>query len=280
MHTLAKKIMREDQFPMVFCPGCGDGTITHLVGIAIDELGIIDDVCTVGGVGCSGWLASIFNVDFFKAIHGRTLPVAIALKLTRPSRKVLVFTGDGDCAAIGGNHFLHACHKNIDLTVVMINNQIYGMTGGQVAPTTPLGSTTPTSPYGKIEPALDLCKVAEAAGASFVSRWTTAHPKQLLRTLKKAIMHPGLAYVEVITQCPVQSGRYVHGSGDPVHLLKWIRENSLTKTQMEKLSPEERAGKMLIGDFLEEIRPEFTAKTYQFMAEVQASKKASVDLGR
>ncbi len=273
MHSLSKRVFRTDQFPFTWCPGCGNGTVAHAVGIAVEELGILDRVCTVGGVGCSGWIGSILRCDFFKAIHGRGVPNAIGLKMTDRTRKVMFFSGDGDCAAIGGNHFLHGCHKNVDITVVMINNQIYGMTGGQAAPTTPVGSTTPTSPYGKIEAALDLCKVAEAAGATFVSRWSTAHPVQLSRSIKRAIMHPGFSYVEVITQCPTQSGRYVHGSGDPNVLLDWIRQTCRTKSQMEKLSPGERAGKILIGDLLEEIRPELASVTYQLMADLQ--KKAA-----
>lgn len=273
MHILAKRVLRTNQLPFLFCPGCGDGVVVHLTARAIDELGILDKVCTVGAIGCSSWIATYFNVDFMKVLHGRTLPAATALKLTDPSRRVLVFTGDGDGIGIGGNHFIHAARRNIDLTVVMVNNQIYGMTGGQVAPTTPAGATTMTSPYGKIEPAMDACEVAKAAGASFVSRWTTAHPVQLGRAIKKAIEHPGFAFVEVVSPCPVQTGRYLHGTGDAVKLVSWIEENCLTQGRMEKLSPEEKESKILIGDFVSEIRPEFAAKSYELIERLRTQDR-------
>lgn len=276
MHTLANRTLRTKQLPFLFCPGCGDGVVTHLTARVIDELGILDRVCTVGAIGCSSWIATYFNVDFMKILHGRTLPAAIALKLTDPSRKVLVFTGDGDCVGIGGNHFIHAARKNIDLTVIMVNNQIYGMTGGQVAPTTPSGATTMSTPYGKVDQALDACKLAEASGATFVSRWTTAHPRQLLRAIKKAIQHPGFAFVEVVSPCPVQTGRYIHGSGDPVKLVEIIKESYLTKSQMDRLSPKEMQGKNLMGDFVERIEPEYTAESYRLMAQLKGGE-ARVD---
>lgn len=265
MHSLAKRVLRTEQLPLLFCPGCGDGIVLQMVARAIDELGIINQTCTVGAIGCSSWIATYFNVDFMKVLHGRTLPAAIALKLTDPWRKVIVFTGDGDCIGIGGNHFIHAARKNIDLTVIMVNNQIYGMTGGQVAPTTPSGATTMTSPYGKIEPAIDACEVAQAAGATFISRWTTVHPRQLLKAIKKAIQHPGFAFVEVVSQCPVQTGRYMLGSGDPLKLVEWIKKTCLNQAKMATLSPQEKEGKILIGDFVEEIKPEYAAQTYELI---------------
>ena len=258
--------------PFLFCPGCGDGVVVHLTARVIEELGILDQVCTVGAIGCSSWIATYFNVDFMKILHGRALPAAIALKLTDPRRKVLVFTGDGDCLGIGGNHFLHAARKNVDLTVVMVNNQIYGMTGGQVAPTTPAGATTMTSPFGKIEPSLDACEIAKAAGATFVSRWTTSHPVQLQRAIRGAILHPGFAFVEVMSPCPVQTGRYILGSGEPVDQVKWIKENCLSRARLERLSPEARAGKIVLGDFVEEIRPEYAAETYKAMERLRGAE--------
>ena len=269
MHTLATRVLRTKQMPFLFCPGCGDGIVVHLTARAVDELGILDRLCTVGAIGCSSWIATYFNVDFMKILHGRALPAAIALKLTNPARKVLVFTGDGDCVGIGGNHFIHAARKNIDLTVVMVNNQIYGMTGGQVAPTTPLDATTTTTPYGNLEPPLDACELAKAAGATFVSRWTTAHPLQLLGAIRRAIQHPGFAFVEVMSPCPVQTGRYIHGSGDAVELSTWLKESCLTQARMQRLAPEEREGKILVGDFVEEIRPEYTERCYRLIARLR-----------
>jgi len=265
MHAVARRILRYKHLPSQYCPGCGGGTIMNIAARAVDELGIVDRVCTVGGIGCSSQIATYFNTDVMKTPHGRALPAAIALKLTNPTRKVLVFMGDGDCVAIGGNHLIHTARKNVDVTAIMVNNQVYGLTGGQVAPTTPIHASTMTTPYGKLEPAVDACELVKTAGATFISRWSTAHPKQLLRAIKKAIMHPGFAFVEVISQCPVQAGRYILGSGDPVEHMRWLRQTCLTRGQMEKLSPEERAKKVMVGDFLEEIRPEYSDLTYALM---------------
>ncbi|MDN5343896.1 MAG: 2-oxoglutarate/2-oxoacid ferredoxin oxidoreductase subunit beta [Clostridia bacterium] len=272
MHSLAQRVLRTEQLPFTFCPGCGDGIVVQMTARAIDELGILDRVCTLGGVGCSSWIATYFNVDFMKVPHGRALPAAMGLKLTNPERKVLVFTGDGDCVAIGGNHFIHAAHRNIDLAVIMLNNQIYGMTGGQVAPTTPAGAITVTSPYGKIEPPFDACELARAAGATFISRWTTAHPWQLLNAIKKAIQHPGFAFVEVVSPCPAQSGLYIQGSSDPVQLVEWMQQNYITQEEMDLLSPAEREGRTLVGDFLAAIRPEFAARTHELIDRLKEEK--------
>ena len=265
MHRIAKTILRTDRLPFLFCPGCGDGVIVQAVARAIEDIGMIDRLCMVGGIGCSSWIVSYFNVDFMKVLHGRALPAATGLKLADPSRKVIVVSGDGDCVGIGGNHLIHAARRNIDLTVIMVNNQIYGMTGGQVAPTTPAGARTTTTPYGNLEPPIDACELVRASGATFISRWTTAHPKQLSDAVKKAIGHPGFAFVEVISQCPTQSGRYIHGTDNPVELVEWIKETYLTRSKIETLSPEEKAQKIPIGDFVEDTKPEFTAMVYQLM---------------
>jgi 2-oxoglutarate ferredoxin oxidoreductase subunit beta len=180
--------------------------IVQAIAHAADELNVGADLTMTAGIGCSAWIPMYLHVDVLKGLHGRAIPAAVGLKASRPARKVVTVTGDGDCLAIGGNHLLHACRRNIDITVIMVNNQIYAMTGGQVAPSTPFQGKTQTTPYGSVEGRLDGCKVAIAAGATHVSRWSTAHIKQLTKAIKKAINHKGFSYIEVVSQCPVQTG--------------------------------------------------------------------------
>ena len=271
MNPLGEKYLRKDFLPFLFCPGCGDGMIVQAFLEAVDELGIIDDLTLAAGIGCSAWIPVYMHADVYKGLHGRAIPAAIALKATKPSRKVVVFTGDGDGLAIGGNHLLHGARRNIDITVVMVNNQIYAMTGGQVAPSTQLGSRTQTTPYGNLEKPLDGCKVAMAAGATMVSRWSTAYPKALTRTFKKAINHKGFAFVEVVSQCPVQSGRYILGSGAPQFNFQWIKDHCVPVDDPAKIGEVEAQGKIPLGDFLKIEKPEF-------MEEVQKmNKKAQED---
>jgi 2-oxoglutarate/2-oxoacid ferredoxin oxidoreductase subunit beta len=273
MNPIGEKYLRKDFLPFIFCPGCGDGMIVQALARAVDELGVGDDLTLTAGIGCSAWIAVYTHADVLKVLHGRAIPAAIGLKATRPSRKVVTITGDGDCLAIGGNHLLHACRRNIDMTVVMVNNQIYAMTGGQVAPSTPFRGKTQTTPYGSVENRLDGCRVSLAAGATMVSRWTTAHPKQLIKALKKAINHKGFSYIEVISQCPVQTGRYLLGSGSPQFNLQWIKDHCVKQEDPSKWAEVEAQGNIPIGDFLEVQQPEFmeeVAKMNQRVKEAQA----------
>ena len=152
MHTLAEKYLRKKALPTIFCPGCGHGTVLNAFLRAVDQMGVFDDLALVSGIGCSGWTPVFIDTDALHTLHGRAIAVATGLKLAAPERKVVVFTGDGDCVSIGGNHFLHGARRNLDMTVIMMNNEIYGMTGGQVAPTTPTGSRTQTSPLATPSP--------------------------------------------------------------------------------------------------------------------------------
>ncbi|MDI6725921.1 MAG: thiamine pyrophosphate-dependent enzyme [Smithellaceae bacterium] len=257
MNPLAEKYLRKPFLPFLFCPGCGDGVIVQAFLKAVDELGIIDDLAMTSGIGCSAWIPVYMHADVLKVLHGRAIPAAIGLKAARPSRKVVVFSGDGDCMAIGGNHLLHAARRNIDLTVVVVNNQIYAMTGGQVAPSTEVGSKTQTTPYGNLEKPLDFCRVAIAAGATMVSRWSTAHPRELSRTFKKALNHKGFSFVEVVSQCPVQTGRYILGSGSPEFNLQWLKDNCVPVKNPAKWAEAAAEGKIPLGDILQVEKPEF-----------------------
>jgi 2-oxoglutarate ferredoxin oxidoreductase subunit beta len=277
MNPLGEKYLRKDFLPFLFCPGCGDGMIVQAFLEAVDELGIIDDLALAAGIGCSAWIPVYMHADVYKGLHGRAIPAAIALKATKPSRKVVVFTGDGDGLAIGGNHLLHGARRNIDITVVMVNNQIYAMTGGQVAPSTQLGSRTQTTPYGNLEKPLDGCKVAMAAGATMVSRWSTAHPKVLTRTFKKAINHKGFAFVEVVSQCPVQAGRYILGSGAPQFNLQWIKDHCVPVEDPSKVGEVEAQGKIPLGDFLKIEKPEFIEEVQKMNKKAQEGRAKGGD---
>ena len=247
------------------CPGCGNGIVTQSILRAIDSIGdSIDCYAFVSGIGCSGWIPSpAFNADLLHVTHGRSMPVATGLKVALPGQRVIVCQGDGDMSAIGGNHFIHSCRRNVDITVICVNNSIYGMTGGQTAPTTPLDLVTATSPYGNIERNFDLSSVAIAAGATFVARWTTWHPRQLAMSIKKAILHPGFALVEVISQCPIQYGKAVGMRNNAPAMLQEYKEKSImaNSPKLTELSAEERADRIIVGELAcKESEREFTAE--------------------
>ena len=257
MHTLAEKYLRKKALPSIFCPGCGHGTVLNAFLRAVDQTGVFDDLALVSGIGCSGWTPVFIDTDALHTLHGRAIAVATGLKLAAPKRKVVVFTGDGDCVSIGGNHFLHGARRNLDLTVIMMNNEIYGMTGGQVAPTTPTGSRTQTSPHGNPEPMIDACELARVAGASYVARWTSAHPRPLMKAMIAAMNHKGFSFLEVMVQCPTQAGRYMHGTADAARLLRLIKDSAVKKAQAENMPPGEMKGKFVVGElYRDDNKPE------------------------
>lgn len=272
MNPLGEKYLRKDFLPFLFCPGCGDGMIVQSFLQAVEDLGCRENLAMTAGIGCSAWIAVYIHADVLKVLHGRAIPAAIGLKATQPSRTVVTFTGDGDCLAIGGNHLLHAARRNIDMTVVVVNNQLYAMTGGQVAPSTKVGSKTQTTPYGNVEKPLDGCKVAAAAGATLVSRWSTAHPRQLIRAFKNALTHKGFAFVEVMSQCPVQTGRYLLGSGSPQFNFQWLKDNCVPVKDASQRDEVEAAGKIPLGDFLQVEKPEFMEEVRRMNERVKEAK--------
>ncbi len=205
----------------------------------------------IGGVGCAARIPVYLHAESLHGVHGRTLPWATGIKLHKPELDVVIFSGDGDAGAIGGNHLIQAARRNLDVTMIVVNNLTFAMTGGQVAPTTFQDVKTATTPYGNTEQPFDLCKLAETAGATFVSRWTTNQPRRAIGALKKAIRHKGFAMVEIITQCPTYFGRRAVGSGDPVAGVEWIKENSVTARQAANLPEEERVGKFVLGNFVD-----------------------------
>ena len=200
--------LRHDLFPHFLCPGCGHGIALRALMWAIHELGLDKDrIAIVSGIGCSGRLGAYIDANTFHTTHGRPLAFAAGLKLARPDLEVIVITGDGDCLAIGGNHLIHACRRNLDITCMMLNNEVYGMTGGQVSPTTSEDRYTTTTPLGNTEAAFDACRLAEAAGAGFVGREVTVQTPTLKNLLKDAITYNGFSFVEVISDCTEIYGR-------------------------------------------------------------------------
>ena len=252
------------------CPGCGNGIISQAILWAIDELGIdFNQFAFVSGIGCSGWIPSpSYNTDVLHVTHGRSIAYATGLKLAVPQMKVIICAGDGDTSAIGGNHFIHACRRNIDLTMICVNNYIYGMTGGQVAPSTPYASKTTTTPYGSVERPFDLSQVAIAAGATMVARWTTFHARQLKKSIAKAILHPGFSFIEVITQCPVQYGKVIRQRNNPVDMLLDYKKRSINHKKARGLSVDELENKIVVGEFVEEKDvPEMTLEVQRLRKE-------------
>jgi 2-oxoglutarate ferredoxin oxidoreductase subunit beta len=201
-------LIRSDRMPHIWCPGCGIGIAMRCYAQAILESGFpIDKHIVVSGIGCSGRVAGYMDIDSYHTTHGRAIPFAIGLKLANPELTVTVFSGDGDLAAIGGNHLIHAARRNVDLTVICTNNFNYGMTGGQAGPTTPFGAFTTTSPYGNPELPFNFANLLAAAGANFVSRWTTLHVRQTRDDILYAFNKPGFSFIEVLSPCPIGFGK-------------------------------------------------------------------------
>lgn len=255
------------------CPGCGNGIAAQSILRAFDQMGKnLDEFVFVSGIGCSAWIPSpFFYADVLHTTHGRPIAFATGIKLALLEKKVMVISGDGDLTAIGGNHLIHAARRNIDMVVVCINNGIYGMTGGQMAPTTPMGLRTITSPYGNIENVFDISSLVMAAGATFVARWTTYHARNLTSTVRKAVQHKGFSFIEVVSQCPVQFGRRT-GMGSAVDMMRHYKGHSVPARRAARMSPEELGGKIVIGELLDTDKPEFTEELQRLLDRV--SKEA------
>jgi len=201
-------LLRTERIPHIWCPGCGIGTVFSAVLAAIKNTGWDPNtIAMVSGIGCTGRMAGYIRLDSFHTTHGRALPFATGLKLAKPDTKVIIVSGDGDLFAIGGNHFIHAARRNMDMTVVCVNNFNYGMTGGQQAPSTPLGAKTTTSVNGSPEEPFNLCDLAATCGATYVARWTAMQVRSLRSSISEALEKRGFSFVEVITPCPSSFGR-------------------------------------------------------------------------
>ncbi|MHC1626174.1 MAG: thiamine pyrophosphate-dependent enzyme [Methanoculleaceae archaeon] len=250
--------LREDRLPHIFCAGCGIGTVINCTLEAVVEMGWTrENTVFISGIGCSSRAPGYILTDSLHTTHGRPLAFATGVKLSRPDLNLVVFTGDGDLAAIGGNHFIHACRRNVDMTVVCMNNQIYGMTGGQGSPTTPVGSISTTTPYGAVEPVFDLSELAVAAGANYVSRWTSYHVKELKSAILTGLRIPGFSFIEVMTQCPTNFGRR-NKMRDPRAMINYFRERAILRQKYEELKSEGTRipdDLIVVGEFVRRNRP-------------------------
>ena len=256
-----EKYLRLNIFPTAFCPGCGCGTILNVFIHTLDKLNIQpEEVAAVTGIGCSSWIPSpYFKGDVLHTTHGRSIAFATGVKIVKPEMKVVVFGGDGDLIGIGGNHLIHAARRNIDLTVFLVNNFVYGMTGGQVSPTTPHGIPTTTTPYGNAENPFAIAEVIAASGASFVARWTTYHVFSLARSMEKALQKKGFSFIEIISQCPTNYGRSINlRSGSEI--LQLFKERSISVEKAKKLSEEELKDKFIVGTIVDREKEEFTER--------------------
>lgn len=260
--TSIKKYLRKQFFPTIWCAGCGNGIILGAMLRAIENIGIEkDNVVMVSGIGCSSRTPGYVDFNTLHTTHGRAIPFATGVKLANPKFTVIVVTGDGDATAIGGNHFIHAARRNIDITVVLFNNYIYGMTGGQGSPTTPVGSKSTTTPYGNIDNPFDISRLAEAAGASYVARGTAYHATGLDKLIENGIRKKGFSLVEVIVNCQTYYGR-PNKIKTPVDLLKWEKENAVSSKAAGKLTDEQLKGKFITGVLVDKEKPEF-CESYQ-----------------
>ncbi len=243
--------------PTVWCAGCGNGIVMTAIIRAVDKLGLDKDgVVMVSGIGCSSRMPIYLDFNALHTTHGRALPFATGVKFARPDLKVIVITGDGDSLAIGGNHFIHACRRNIDITTILINNNIYGMTGGQGSPTTPSHAFSTTTPYGNAEKHFEPCDLAQAAGASFVARSTVYHAVQLEKQIEKAIAHKGFSLVEAVSNCHTYFGR-LNRQGDAVTMINMFKEKSIPVAQAKKKTEEELKDRIVIGTLYESDATEF-----------------------
>ncbi|MFQ6074244.1 MAG: thiamine pyrophosphate-dependent enzyme [Candidatus Bathyarchaeia archaeon] len=264
-----RRYLRDLTLP--FCAGCGCLTVMNCFLRAVHELGHSDlrRFVFCSGIGCSAWIPSpYFEADSIHTTHGRSIPVAIGVKLMRPDLNVVVFGGDGDLAGIGLSHLVHAARRNVDIMAVMVNNMIYGMTGGQVAPTTPLGVKTTTTPYGSFDPPLDTTRLIATAGASYAARWTTVHFEKLKEAMKTAVTTEGFAFVEAVSPCPTAFGRRI-GLKDAAKMLQWFKESSISLKQADKMTKEELASKIVVGEFVRRKRPAFREYLYETLKEAE-----------
>ena len=264
-----RQYLREKNMPHIWCTGCGHGIVLHAILSAVDSLGLDrDKVAFVSGIGCSSRATGYVDFNTLHTTHGRAIAFATGVKLANPELTVIVATGDGDASAIGGNHLIHAARRNIDITTIVFNNNIYGMTSGQASPTTPTGAIGTTAPYGNIERPFDISKLSEAAGATYVARGTAYNAKALPALIEKAISNKGFSLVETIVQCPIYYGK-MNKMGTAVDMLYWQRDHAVTRQQAEKLTPEELKDKFIIGELYNSPAPEFCEEYGKIIARVQ-----------
>lgn len=250
--------LRMDRMPHIWCPTCGLGTVLTAFIAAVKESGLArEDIAVVSGIGCTGRSAGYLKFDSFHTTHGRALPYATGLKLGNPRLKVVVISGDGDLVSIGGNHLIHAARRNMDLSVICVNNFNYAMTGGQVAPTTPESAVMTTAPYGAFEHPFNIPFLVDSCGATYVARWTALHVRQLTVAIKEVLGHRGFGFIEVISPCPTVYGRR-NRLGSGLDLMKFYRDHSITKNGCDTREVDIRFQEdIIVGRFVQKEQPTF-----------------------
>jgi 2-oxoglutarate ferredoxin oxidoreductase subunit beta len=267
-HPIAPYV-RMDRMPHIWCPTCGIGTVVKCYATALEETGIdLDKVAIVSGIGCTGRVAGYMEQDGFHTTHGRAIPFATGLKMGRPELMVTVFSGDGDLSGIGGNHFIHAARRNTDLLVILVNNFIYGMTGGQNAPTTPLTAKTSTMPFGNFERPFNLPHLAASCGATYVARWTSLHIRRLTKSFREGIKRKGFRFIEVITPCSTLYAR-LNRLGTGMDLMRFYHDQSEIRHGID--TREVAIGfqdKIICGKFVDEERPTFLEAMHEHFQKI------------
>jgi 2-oxoglutarate ferredoxin oxidoreductase subunit beta len=272
-----EEYLRTDKMPTLWCWGCGDGVILKSVIRAIDSLGWnMDDVCIVSGIGCSGRFSSYVNCNTVHTTHGRAVAYATGIKLAHPEKHVIVVTGDGDGLAIGGNHTIHGCRRNIDINHILINNFIYGLTNSQTSPTTPQEMWTVTAQWGNVDPTFDAAKLAEASGATFVARESVLDPKKLEKMFKKGFEHRGYSFFDTFSNCHINLGRK-NKMGEAHKNLEWIDSITTPQKKFDDLSTQEQKGKFPTGILVEKEQAEYCDLYDKVIQAAQSGTK--VDLG-
>lgn len=251
------KYLRPERLPHLFCPGCGNGIVFNTLFNAIEMSDKdFDNISMVSGIGCSSRIPGYVKCDSLHTTHGRAIAFATGLKMANSNQDVVVVTGDGDATSIGGNHLIHAARRNINLTVICVNNDIYGMTGGQISPTSPEGSFATTAPYGSKDQPFNITEIAKAAGASYAAKYTVAQPLQVSKAIKEGLENKGFSLIEVVAQCPTYYGRK-NKLRTPISMVNWFKENTVTLEQAENMTDEELEGKIVTGVYVNKPRKEF-----------------------
>ena len=270
------KYLRLEKMPTLWCWGCGDGVILKSFVRAIEKIGWSqDEVCVVSGIGCSGRFSSYVDFNTVHTTHGRTVAYATGIKLANPDKHVICIAGDGDALAIGGNHTIHGCRRNIDMTMIIINNFIYGLTNSQTSPTTPKGMWTVTQKAGNIDPTFDTCDLAIASGASFVARETMLDPKKLEKTLVKAFEHKGFSLVEVLSNCHINLGRK-NKMASAMETLEWIDSISTPQKKYNELSEKEQVNLLPLGILKQDTEADEYCDMYEEIKKVHQGKRKKI----
>ena len=265
--------LKTEKFPLFWCPGCGNGVVLGAIARAFAELDLTrENTVVVTGIGCWGKADDYVTTNSFHGTHGRALAFGTGIKLANPQLDVVVLMGDGDGVTIGGNHFIHAARRNVDVTAIVVNNLNYGMTGGQYSATTPETRITSTSRLGHIEQGFDICKLAEAAGAPFVARATPFNPVQMKNLIRDGMRKKGFSMIEVIAPCPTHYGKN-NGFKSAPEMLRWLDERSIGVEKARQMAPDELADKIVVGKMVDRESEDYGTKYRRIQQEAQRRER-------